>query len=99
MDKKIMKAALELLQDSIPLCNNRDAFLWDVADWGLGNIEKPDPENYNEPMIDYSAKTLSNLLDYVKNMSVDEYNSAYEEALKDIVEFISIKVIKQTCGK
>ena len=46
MDKKRMQEALELLQDSIPLCNNEDAYLWDVADWGLGNIEKPDPENY-----------------------------------------------------
>lgn len=43
-------------------------------------------------MIDYGTKTLSNLLDYVKNMSVDEYNSAYEEALKDFSEFNSIKV-------
>ena len=46
MDKKIMKAALELLQDINPLRNNKDAYMWDVADWGLGNIEKPDPENY-----------------------------------------------------
>ena len=96
MDKKITKEALLLLQDLIPLCNNRDAYMWDVADWGLGNIEKPDPENYkNEPMIDYGAKTLSDLLDHVKNMSVDEYNSAYEEALKDIAEFISIKVTSE----
>ena len=45
-----MKEALELLQDSIPLSDNKDAYMWDVADWGLGNIEKPDPENYNEPV-------------------------------------------------
>ncbi len=43
-------------------------------------------------MMDYGTKTLTDLLDYVKNMSVDEYNRAYEEAMKDLSEFNLITV-------
>ena len=92
MDKKRMKEALELLQDSIPLCNNKDAFLWDVADWGLGNIEKPDPENYNEP-VDKTEIDLHNKIRWI----IEDRIGLIPNINKIIDEII--KVIKQTYEK
>ena len=42
----LMKEALELLQDLIRLYDDKDAYMWDIADWGLGNGDKPDPKDY-----------------------------------------------------
>ena len=46
MNEKEMKEALELLQDLIELRDDKDAYMWDIADWGLGNGDKPDPKDY-----------------------------------------------------
>ena len=46
MDEKKMKEALELLQDLIRLYDDKDAYMWDIVDWGLGNGDKPDSKDY-----------------------------------------------------
>ena len=40
--------------------------------------------------MDYGTKTLNDMLKYVKNMTVDEYNRAYEEAIREISKFNSL---------
>ncbi len=40
--------------------------------------------------MDYGTKTLDKLLKFVDKMSVEDYKSAYEEALNDLSEFDSI---------
>ncbi|MDP8314888.1 MAG: hypothetical protein RAP70_07425 [Candidatus Celaenobacter antarcticus] len=41
--------------------------------------------------MDYGTKALDKLLKFVDKMSVEDYKRAYEEALKDMSEFDSIK--------
>ena len=39
--------ALKILQSLNPIRNDVDAYLYDIAEWGLGNRnEKPDPSEY-----------------------------------------------------
>lgn len=42
-----MEEALKILQSLNPIKNYVDAYLYDIAEWGLGNMEqKPDPSEY-----------------------------------------------------
>ena len=46
-EKEIM--ALLILKKNMPLHNDFDAYLFDIIEWGLGNGDKPNPENFGLP--------------------------------------------------
>ncbi len=44
-----MKKALMLIKMFSPMRDEQDAYVVDVTNWGLGEAEKPNPEDYGLP--------------------------------------------------